>query len=77
MKTTVIHAPLATPKEFPKLMIDATDSEVVLFYKEEEGIVVHPGTCSSSYIGKFRIDTNMTRYEEYKGEVILSNEESK
>jgi hypothetical protein len=70
MKSQVTSKP--TSGEFPKLMIDPSDGEIILFYREKYGVTVFPGS-SDACLGEHRDDMNMSRFEDFKGEVTVSN----
>lgn len=60
-------------KEFPKLMIDPKDGEVVLFWTEGIGTTVSSGS-SGITVGVHDNTRTMTLYRDFPGTVELRNE---
>ena len=60
---------------FPKLMIAKDNKEVILFSKEEEGIVVHVTEKSVILLYYRSICWDMSKFEDFKEKLTLQNEE--
>jgi hypothetical protein len=59
---------------FPKLMIAKDGDEIILFSKEEEGIVVYVTENSSTSLHYKGTCWEMSYFEDFKGELIVKNE---
>ena len=61
-------------KPFPKLMI-ASDGVIVLFESKRNGVVVsHNGGFTTTAVGESCNEWHMGSFEDFDGEVILSND---
>ena len=71
MKTT-IHEP-TTQIGYPKLMkMDTLPIVIVLFWERYKGIIIHSNDKILP-VGHVDEDWDMSRFEEYRGEVVMSN----
>tara|TARA_B110000259_G_C13976003_1_gene386758 strand:+ start:185 stop:628 length:444 start_codon:yes stop_codon:yes gene_type:complete len=60
---------------FPKLMIAKDSKEIILFSKEEEGVVVYVTENSVTSLYYKSTCWDMSEFEDFKGKLTLQNEE--
>jgi hypothetical protein len=62
-------------KFFPKLMKGKKDNDVVLFYSEKTGIVIHKDSAASAFysFGSYRTDWVMSAFVDYNEPITLQN----
>lgn len=60
-------------RKYPWLGI-ADDGDIVLFIKENCGVVIRNADVSDCYVGYYEEEWWMDRFKYFKGKVILSND---
>jgi hypothetical protein len=73
IKSTVGERETQNEKQFPKLMIDKSDSFIVLFYDKEVGTVV---SCDNGIygIGYYSNNWSMSCFDDCNEPITLQNE---
>jgi hypothetical protein len=74
MKSTVTNKAVSKPRPFPKLMIDPSDNQIILFYSEGAGTVVVDGECRDYKIGYYDEYWDMFGFIDFIGSICLEND---
>lgn len=73
MKVTVNSAPTVPALEYPMLMIDEDDGEIIMLLTSSTSVTVNKGTNANTSLGNYRYSVAVKRFKPFDGSVTLSN----